>query len=45
MRFKRSCTRCDEMFRPTGKTQKICVKCIDKIQCNAIKKRKIRDEK
>jgi Zn finger protein HypA/HybF involved in hydrogenase expression len=28
--FKRNCTKCDEIFQPTGKSTKICNKCKEK---------------
>ncbi len=33
------CTRCNERYIPTGKTQKICLKCLRKSQTNAGRKR------
>lgn len=38
--FKKNCKKCYKLFRPTGKSQKICEKCIKKIREGAVKKQR-----
>ena len=40
-RFKRECSLCGEMFRPDGKTQKVCNRCLEKRRKEGAEKRKM----
>ena len=42
--FKRPCSECNEIYRPTGKYQKYCEYCKKKIREEAEKKRSLNRE-
>lgn len=44
-RFKRYCIKCDNLFRPHGRTSKICEDCADKLGYQRVKTRILNEQK